>query len=166
MALIAFGLYRRAKRTIGFQKLGRSRLIFRTVLFGILGCIFLYLGLLHPINLAADGIGLLGGLILSYYAVKHLQFEKRDNGWYYRTHVWVEITVLALLISRIVYKLSSMYLGSPAAFQPGAATSLESFTKDPWTVGIFFVLISFYIRYFTHLLRKQKELDVPELHST
>lgn len=76
MALIAFGIYRRVKRTIGFQKLNRKRLIFRTTIFGVLGCVFLYAGLLHPIHFIADAIGLAVGLILSYYAIKHIQFEK------------------------------------------------------------------------------------------
>jgi uncharacterized protein YacL len=159
MVIVAFAIYRRVKRTVGYQKLSRSRLIFRTVMFGLLGCVFLYVGMLHPINLVADGVGLVAGLVLAYYAIKHIRFEKREDAWYYRTTLWVEITVIVLLLGRIAYKLLSMYLYNPAAFESGAASSLESYTKDPLTVGIFFVLISFYIRYFTYLLGKHKELE-------
>ncbi|MEK3913200.1 CcdC protein domain-containing protein [Paenibacillus sp. FSL H7-0331] len=168
MALIAFGIYRRLKRTIGFQKLNRKRLIFRTTIFGVLGCVFLYAGLLHPIHFIADAVGLAVGLILSYYAIKHIQFEKRDDAWYYRTHLWVEVTLIVLLLGRIVYRLLAMYYLKSDSGMTGAAAAptLESYTKDPLTVGIFFVLISFYIRYFTYLLRKQRELVAPESHLT
>ncbi|SFM15402.1 Protein of unknown function [Paenibacillus sp. 1_12] len=166
MALIAFGIYRRVKRTIGFQKLSRKRLIFRTTIFSLLGCVFLYTGLLHPIHFIADAIGLAAGLILSYYAIKHIRFEKRDDVWYYRTHLWVEVTIIVLLLGRIVYKLLSVYYLQNGSDMSSAAPSLESYTKDPLTVGIFFVLISFYIRYFTYLLRKQKELEAPESNLT
>ncbi|NHN34564.1 hypothetical protein [Paenibacillus agricola] len=159
MAIVAFAIYRRVKRTVGYQKLSRTRLIFRTVMFGLLGCIFLYVGFLHPLNLVADGIGLAAGLVLAFYAIKHIRFEKRVDAWYYRTALWVEITLIVLLLGRIIYKLLSIYLNNPVLFQSGAAPSLDSYTKDPVTVGIFFVLISFYIRYFTYLLGKSKELE-------
>lgn len=157
--LIAFMLYRRFKRTIGFQKLTRSRLIFRSVVFGILGCVFLYMGMVHPINYVADAVGLVGGLVLSYYAVKHLRFEKRQDGWYFRTHIGIEIAVLVILMSRIGYRLIGIYLQAPAA-QAAAASSMQDFAKDPLTVGIFFVLIAYYLRYFTHLLGREKQLDL------
>ncbi|NOU93863.1 hypothetical protein GC093_11590 [Paenibacillus sp. LMG 31456] len=157
--LIAFMLYRRFKRSVGFQKLTRSRLIFRSVLFGVLGCVFLYLGMMHPINFVADAVGMAGGLLLSYYAVKHLRFEKRQDGWYYCTHIGIEVTVLVLFMSRIGYRLIGVYLQDPAA-QAAAANSMQDFTKDPLTVGIFFVLIAYYLRYFIHLLRKEKQLDL------
>ena len=161
MVIIAFAVYRRVKRTIGYQKLSRSRLIFRTVAFGLLGCVFLYVGTLHPINFVADGVGLVAGLALAYYAIKHIRFEKRADVWYYRTTLWVEITVIVLLLGRIAFKLLSIYLYNPASFELGASPSLESYTKDPLTVGLFFVLISFYIRYFIYLLGKYKELEPP-----
>jgi uncharacterized protein YacL len=160
MAIVAFAIYRRVKRTIGYQKLSRSRLIFRTIMFGLLGCVILYIGFLHPINLLADGIGLAAGLVLAYYAIKHIRFEKRADAWYYRTTLWVEITVIVLLLGRIAYKLLSIYMYPAAvAVPPGAAPTLEVYTKDPLTVGIFFVLIAFYIRYFTYLLGKYKQLE-------
>lgn len=163
VALIVFVMYRRVKRTIGFQKLARTRLIFRTVMFGLLGCVLLYMGLLHPINFIADAVGLAAGLVLGYYAIKHIRFEKREDIWYYRTHLWVEVTIIVLLIGRIVFKLLSVYyLPNGSGLQASAATSMDTFTRDPLTVGIFFVLISFYIRYFTYLLRKHKEFDAPQ----
>jgi hypothetical protein len=125
------------------------------------GCVFLYMGTLHPVNFIADGVGLAAGLVLGYYAIKHIRFEQREDIWYYRTHLWVEVTVIVLLLGRIVYKLLELYLQAPSTFQTGGASSMDIYTRDPITVGIFFVLISFYIRYFTYLLGKQKKLVAP-----
>ncbi|MFH5181559.1 hypothetical protein ACHHV8_02380 [Paenibacillus sp. TAB 01] len=157
--LIGFILYRRFKRTVGFQKLTRSRFWFRIVLFSLVGCIFLYLGFLHPSNLIADGIGLLCGLVLSHLAVKHTQLEKREDGWYYSTHLGVQIAVLLLLVARVGYKVLTMYTMSPEAIAAANADPAQQFTKDPLTAGIFFVMVSFYIRFFLHLLGETKKLE-------
>ncbi|MDF2963836.1 MAG: hypothetical protein K0S39_5571, partial [Paenibacillus sp.] len=130
MALIAFMLYRRFKRSVGFQKLTRSRLIFRSVMFTLLGCVFLYLGMLHPINFVADAAGLAAGLVLSYYAVKHLRFEKRPDGWYYRTHIGIEVTVLVIFMSRIGYRLVAVYLQDPGV-QATPVNPMQDIAKDP-----------------------------------
>ncbi|WP_028548892.1 CcdC protein domain-containing protein [Paenibacillus sp. UNC451MF] len=153
--LVGFMIYRRTKRTIGLQKIVRSRLIFRIIVFGLLGCMFLYLGVLHPINLLADGVGLICGLVLGHYAIKHTQFERQSDGIYYRTHLWVNIAVLALLVGRIAYRLLVMSSQGAVDYNP-SANPMEMYGKDPWTIGIFFVLVSYYIRFFTFLLSKGK----------
>jgi len=153
--LIGFMLYRKTKRTVGSQKLVRSRLMFRMILFGVVGCIFLYASVLHPLNFIADLAGLACGLLLAYYAVKHTEFEQRSDGLYYRTATWVNIAVLALLVGRIVYRMLTQ--GSiDGAAPPDPA---RMFASDPLTIGIFFVIITYYIRFFTFLLVKQKELS-------
>lgn len=153
--LVGFMIYRRTKRTIGLQKIVRSRLMFRIILFSLLGCVFLYLGVLHPINLIADGAGLVCGLVLAHYAIKHTQFEQQSDGMYYRTHLWVNMAVLALLVGRIAYRLLVMQSLGPDAYDP-SANPMQMYGKDPWTIGIFFVLVSYYIRFFTFLLAKGK----------
>lgn len=155
-AFVGFMLYRRFKRTVGFQKLTPSRFRFRITVFGIIGCLFLYLGFLHPLNLIADGVGLVCGLVLSHFAIKHTQLEKREDGWYYSTHLGVQVAVLLLLVARIGYKLLTMYTMPPEVLAAANADPAQQFTKDPLTVGVFFVLVSFYIRFLLHLLSEVK----------
>lgn len=153
--LIGLMLYRRTKKTIGLQKLVRSRLWFRTIVICMIGCLFLYASLLHPMNLIADVVGLACGLILAFYAVRHTEFEKRSDGWYYRTSLWVNIAVLVLLVGRIAFKLLTQAPVDAAA----SANPIQMYANDPLTIGIFFVLVAYYIRFFTFLLIKHKELD-------
>ncbi|MBP1990887.1 DUF1453 family protein [Paenibacillus eucommiae] len=154
--LIGFIVYRRTKRSIGFQKLSRRRLLFRTLFFGILGLLILALGILHPIYFVADGIGLAAGAALGFVAIRHTRFEKREQGWYYRTHLWIEVTVLVLFLGRIAYRLIFL-LGST---EPGSINMADpsQFTKDPLTAGVFFVIVSYYVLYFCYLLREEVKL--------
>jgi hypothetical protein len=154
---IGFFIYRRTKRTIGFQKLSRGRLKFRLTLFSILGLIIFLLGFVHPIHFIGYMIGLAAGIGLGLTAIRHTRFEHRADGWYYRTHLWIEIAVLVLFLSRIVYRLAFISLSSDAANMNLADPT--QFTKDPLTAGVFFILVSYYILFFGYLLREEAKLE-------
>jgi hypothetical protein len=155
--LIGFIVYRRTKRTIGFQRLSRKRLMFRIIIFGILGLLILGFGFIHPISFVYDAIGLAGGIVLGIIAIRHTRFEKREEAWFYRTHLWVEITVLVLFLSRIAYRMLVIFT---AAGSNNVNTADPSqFTKDPLTAGIFFVIVSYYVLFFGYLLREEGKLD-------
>ncbi|UKS26813.1 kinase [Paenibacillus sp. HWE-109] len=155
--IIAFFIYRRTKRSIGFQKLSPGRLKFRVILFGILGLLIFLLGFVHPIHFIAYIIGLAAGTALGLTAIRHTRFEHRADGWYYRTHLWVEIAVLVLFLSRVVYRIAFISLSAnPASMNPADPTQ---FTKDPLTAGVFFIIVSYYILFFGYLLREKANLD-------
>lgn len=61
---IGFFIYRRTKRSIGFQKLSRGRLKLRLTLFSILGIVIFLLGFVHPIHFIGYVIGLGAGIWL------------------------------------------------------------------------------------------------------
>ncbi|WP_157276920.1 hypothetical protein [Paenibacillus sp. Soil766] len=156
--IFGFFIYRRAKRTIGFQKLSRGRLIFRLSLFSFIGVIILCLGFVHPIHFIGYLIGLAGGALLGRTAIRHTRFEHRHDGWYYRTHLWIEVTVLVLFLGRIAYRYASVAIttGSTTTFTPA---DFSQFTKDPVTAGVFFIIVSYYVLYFGYLLREGTKLD-------
>ncbi|TBL80691.1 CcdC protein domain-containing protein [Paenibacillus thalictri] len=159
--LLAFVIYRRVKRSIGFQKLQRSRLIIRTVLFAVIGIAIFIAGLRHPLYMIGDVAGLAVGVCLAIYAVKHSRFEKRQDGWYYRTHLGIELSVLFLFLGRLAYRMFLMY--SQAQNDPSHPFNAnpydpQALASDPWTSGIFYVIIAYYVGYFGYLLRKEKEL--------
>lgn len=136
-------IYRRTKRTIGFQKLAKGRLKFRLTLFSILGIAIFLLGFVHPIHFIGYLIGLAAGAGLGLTAIRHTRFEHRADGWYYRTHLWIEIAVLVLFLSRIIYRVAFIALSpTPTSMNPA---DLTQFTKDPVTAGVFFIIVSYYI---------------------
>jgi hypothetical protein len=163
IVLIGWMIYRRIRRTVGYQKLIRSRLKFRTGMFALLGLLILAMAFRHPIQFAGDAIGLTGGLVLGYFGIRHLKFEKREEGWFYRTHVWVEVTVLVLFLSRVAYRVVEM-VQMPSAVAANAANAANAnpaanFTRDPLTSAVFFVLVTYYVWFYSYLLRKGKELE-------
>jgi len=161
IALVALMVYRRSKRSIGFQKLRPGRLKFRLVAFGIIGLLILGVGFMHPIHFIAYALGLGAGLLLGREAIRHTRFEQRADGWYARTHIWVELTVLALFLGRIAYRIVVM-LATPTPTTIGAGANPNDpmqMTRDPWTAGIFFVIISYYMLYYGYLLREERKLE-------
>ncbi|RTE04415.1 hypothetical protein [Paenibacillus whitsoniae] len=164
LLFIAFFIYRRIKRTIGFQPLRRRRLIGRLSLFSVFGVVILALGFVHPIHFIGYGLGLAGGTLLGLTAIRHTRFEHRADGWYYRTHLWVEITVLVLFLGRIAYRYATIAVSSSPATTMNP-TGFDQFSKDPVTAGVFFIIVSFYVIFFGYLLREEKKLDPPALHA-
>ncbi|OAS19871.1 hypothetical protein A8708_08975 [Paenibacillus oryzisoli] len=156
--IFSFFIYRRVKRTIGFQKLSRGRLTFRLSLFSLFGVIIFLLGFVHPVHFIGYLIGLAGGALLGRTAIRHTRFEHRSDGWYYRTHLWIEITVLVLFLGRIAYRYASVAIstGSTTSFTPA---DFSQFSKDPVTAGVFFIIVSYYILFFGYLLREGNNLD-------
>ena len=156
--IFGFFIYRRAKRTIGFQKLSRGRLTFRLSLFSLFGVIIFLLGFVHPIHFIGYLIGLAGGALLGRTAIRHTRFEHRSDGWYYRTHLWIEVTVLVLFLGRIAYRYAAIAIstGSTTNFTPA---DFSQFTRDPVTAGVFFIIVSYYILFFGYLLREGAKLE-------
>ncbi|UJF32593.1 hypothetical protein [Paenibacillus hexagrammi] len=153
-------VYRRTKRTIGFQKLSRGRLKFRIGIFSIIGLMILAFGFVHPIHFIAYAIGMAAGTALGLTAIRHTRFERRPDAWYYRTHIWVEITVLILFIGRIAYRI--LFVASAANPNNMNPADPSQFTRDPLTAGIFFVIVTYYLLFFGYLLREEVKLENDE----
>lgn len=156
--IICFIVYRRAKRTIGFQKLATRRLTVRLALFSLLGGIIFLLGFIHPIHYIGYGLGLAGGTYLGLTANRYTRFEHRNYGWYYRTHLWVEVAVLVLFLGRIAYRYAVIAVTTTSTTTQFNPAELAQFTKDPVTAGVFFIIVSYYVLYFSYLLRESSKL--------
>jgi hypothetical protein len=155
---IAFMIYRRVKRSIGFQPFSPKRMRFRTVLFGILGIFILSVGFIHPILFLADGVGIAVGAVLAFYAIRHFVYEWRGELLYTRTHIIIEATVLTLFLGRVLYRVLTVIMLSKNSDAPSDPQQMSQFTKDPFTVAIFLIIVIYYIAYYSFLIRKGKVL--------
>lgn len=156
IALITLLLVRRIKRSIGFQKFNQTSLIVRMVLFGVVILSILSYAIVNPIALIPDTIGLIAGLVLAYIATHHAKFEKRADGLYFKTHVWVEMTVIALFIARIIYRVLILKdMMQPGQDQQDMQEKMQTL-RDPWTSSILFVFCTYYIGYFSFILKEGK----------
>ncbi|ULO05598.1 hypothetical protein H1230_21305 [Paenibacillus sp. 19GGS1-52] len=63
-AFIVYRIVLRVRRSIGWQTLNLRRMRIFTVIFSIIGLIFLFEGAFHMISLISDAMGILVGVIL------------------------------------------------------------------------------------------------------
>jgi hypothetical protein len=148
----------RIKRSIGFQPFRESTLIIRIVSFGILAIMLLSGAVIFPMMLIGDGIGIIAGLILAYIATNHAKFEKRENKLFFKTHIWVEVTVLILFVVRFAYRFFIL----KGMFQPNESPedmqkSMQTM-QDPLTGAAIFAFCAYYIGYFSFILKEGKKV--------
>jgi len=154
--LVGFLIYRRIQKTIGFQKYTPSRLIFRIVLFSLVVTLILCLTILQPMSLISDLVGIILGLVLVFFAIKNTIFETRSEGLFYRTHIWVELTVLFLFFARLLYRFYNMSLVMGSAQSGERMDTNLNDLRNPLTSAVFFIICTYYIGYFLFILKHAK----------
>ncbi|WP_376846936.1 CcdC protein domain-containing protein [Camelliibacillus cellulosilyticus] len=159
--LILFGIYRRIRRTIGWQPFDQRRMVIRTILLLVIGLIFFGLGAAHPISLISDIIGVLLGVILAYYSSTITQFENRDDRWYYQPNKWIGTVVSFIFIGRLAYRLIAIKSIGTAYAAQGTANGFQNANMvmgNSWTAGLLLIMFSYYVVYTMILLTKKKTL--------
>ena len=164
-ALILFSMYRRVKRTIGYQKLAKGRMITRIVLFAIICVLFLITGYVNPSVYIFDALGILIGGVIAYFAIRSTSFEWRKNAWYYRPNPWIGALLIVLFIGRIGYRLYQDYglissgASKGASSQLAQQNQLATYSHDPSTTIILFTLIGYYLVYYTFVISGERHLE-------
>jgi cytochrome c-type biogenesis protein CcmH/NrfG len=92
---------------------------------------------------------------------------------HYVPHTYTGIAVSLLFLGRLVYRIVQVYSGAHASFganaqaasaadpaQPFAAASM---VRSPLTVAIVFVLIGYYVCYYSWVLWKSKHLKPEDI---
>ncbi|GGE29951.1 hypothetical protein GCM10011391_05630 [Pullulanibacillus camelliae] len=162
--VIIFALYRRMRRFIGWQSLGRSRLMIRTVLFCVIGIIILGAGLIHPISLISDLIGMVLGVLLAFYSASVTQFEEKQGQWYYRPNSWVGSFVIFLFVVRLIYRFYMVY-AQGSQLQTDQAEGWQALGNSigpSWTAGLLLIMFGYFVTYNIILLVKQNNLTRAE----
>jgi hypothetical protein len=163
ICLVLFSIFRRVRRNIGWQQLNPKKMTARITIFCIIGLLFLAEGVLHPISLLSDAVGILIGVVLAYYGAGMTQFEKRDGKLYYRPNTWIGSIVTAIFFGRLIYRFYEMYAvmksGNLQAnySQNNGFQNMGFSASDPWTAGLMLIMFAYYTVYFIFLLRKQKQ---------
>jgi hypothetical protein len=154
-ALLVLLVARRVKRSIGFQKFSKARLIIRICLFSFVALMLFGSAALHPISYLTDLAGALVGCGILYWAMKHTIFENRADDLYYRTNIWVEVTVIGLFLIRFFSRIPMFYqaLNVKAETLEEKRARIESL-RDPYTGALIFILIAYYIGYSAFILKK------------
>jgi hypothetical protein len=105
----------------------------------------------HPANLITDVVGLAVGIGLGFLGARHAVFEIRKDGLYYRTHIWIEMGILALFLVRIAWRFYVIY-SSIGTMAPEEAANQMRYERDPVTGIIISIFAAYYICYYGFIL--------------
>ena len=157
--LIPLALYRRFRRTFGRQPLVPARMIVRIAIFLLLAVALTLSPRRFPLQ-ALGGVGL--GAALALWGASRTRFETETGRRYYIPHTYTGIAVTLLFVGRLIYRFTqSSALG--AAGDTATTGGPKAAIQSPLTIGIFFVLIGYYVCYYSWVLWKSRHITAADL---
>ena len=153
--LVAFGLYRRYKRSFGRQALAPKRMMARMALLVIVCGVFVAWTPTAS-GLAAAAGGAVFGIALAWVGLAHTKLDVSAEGAFYTPNKWIGLGVMALFIGRLAARAIAVYRAAEDA-SPGASP-LASLQRSPLTTGIIFLMATYYVGYYAGVLWKTREL--------
>ena len=168
-ALTVFVIYRRLRRSFGQQQLRRVRMQVRIAVLLIAGCLLLPVAWRSTEFLSAVLAGVAAGVALALWGAARTRFLKIDHQLYYVPHTYTGIAVSLLFLGRLVYRFVQVSGGS-TAHAVGADSAAPAFApagmlQSPLTVALFFVLMGYYVCYYSVVLWKSKRVIAEEVSS-
>jgi hypothetical protein len=165
-ALIVFVLYRRLRRTFGRQPLRTVQMAIRIVLFAVLAVVLLPTALKSIAFAGAAASGIAIGILLALWGASRTRFERTDGRLYYVPHTYTGIAVSLLFVGRVAFRVIQAYQMNQLAgtrASTAADPALASYVSSPLTLGLFFVLVGYYVCYYGLVLWRSKRLKADEV---
>jgi hypothetical protein len=166
--LVVFLIYRRLRRSFGRQPLRPARMSVRIVLLLVVGCLLLPAAFRSAAFMSAVLLGTVAGVSLAMWGVARTRFLRVSDQLYYVPHTYTGIAVSLLFLGRLVYRLVQVYGYTHAPHSAGADAANQAFApasmlQSPLTVGLFFVLMGYYVCYYSMVLWKSKRVVAEEV---
>jgi hypothetical protein len=161
--LVLFVIYRRFRRNFGQQLLSPVRMRVRMAILLIVSCLFLP-GVMNSAAVAGALIaGAAAGVVLAWWGAERTGFVWVNGRLNYVPHTYTGLAVSFLFLGRLVYRLFQVYGQYQAAHLAGADPGGQAFApaamaRSPLTVGLFFVLVGYYVCYYSLVLHKAKRV--------
>jgi hypothetical protein len=165
--LVVFIVYRRFRRNFGQQPLRPVRMQVRAVLLLVVGSLLLPSALRSTAFIA----GLLGGAALgiglALWGAARTRFVRTAGQLYYVPHTYTGVAVSLLFLGRLVYRFIRIYANAHVANVAGPAPSqpfgLSGVLQSPLTLGLFYLLMGYYVCYYSIVLWKGKRVAAEEI---
>jgi hypothetical protein len=155
LPILAWIVWRRVSRQFGRQPIRRKRMIFRIVVFSIIGGLLALSGF-HRLALAEGLVGgiLVGGAI-GLLGLRLTRFEVDPaKGDCYVPNPWIGALLTVLLLGRLAWRFLVVWPQlQHAPAQPGAYPMQPmGYASSPLTMLVIGLLVGYYIVYFSGLL--------------
>jgi hypothetical protein len=149
VALIAWRLYSRVRRSLGRQRLSPWRPWITVTILPLVIVLLALQSRAQPTLIGASlACGVAVGIALGVLGLRLTRFEASADGLYYTPSAHLGIALSALLVGRILWRL--LVNGLPGA--PGAASPPQH-ALTPLTVLLVATLAGYYVTYAIGLLR-------------
>ncbi len=153
LPLLAWIVWRRVSRQFGRQPIRRKRMIFRIVVFSMLGGLLALSGF-HHVALAE---GLFGGVLLGgalgLLGLRLTRFEVDPvKGDCYVPNPWIGALLTVLLLGRLGWRLMVVWPQMQQASAAPDAMQPMGYAASPLTMLVIGLLVGYYIVYFSGLL--------------
>jgi hypothetical protein len=160
-ALFVFLIYRRFRRNFGQQPLRPIRMQVRIVLLVVVGGLLLPTVFRSAAFLFAMLAGAAIGIALAVWGGSRTRYLRISNQLYYVPHTYTGVVVSLLFLGRLVYRVIQVYTDAHAMHAMQADASKQAFLPasmltSPLTLGLFFVLMGYYVCYYSVVLWKSK----------
>lgn len=152
LALLAFGVYFRVRRTLGRQPYAPRRMRARIVVLSAIGALLLA-SLPTPAAFGAAALGSAAGLGLAVFGLRHTTFEKTDAGLFFTPSRWVGLGVTALFIGRLALRLVTAFRLAEETALSGDPP-LAHLQRSALTLVFYFLFAGYYAGYYALLLRR------------
>ena len=168
--VVVFAIYRRLRRSFGQQPLRPARMQVRIVLLLVIGALLLPAALRSTAFLSAVLAGIVAGVVLAMWGAARTRFLRVSGQLYYVPHTYTGIAVSLLFVGRIVYRLIQVSGTVHATHAAGADSAAQGFApagmlQSPLTLGLYFVLMGYYVCYYSMVLWKSKRVVAEEVSS-
>ncbi len=152
-ALAVLLIYRRVRRSGGEQPVRPLRMIKRMVVLAAVGISFIPAAARSGDFLLMEASGALAGTALATWGARRTRYLRRGTQLYYVPHTYAGIAVTLLVLGRLVYRAVQI------DFAPG------SMVQSPATAGLLFVLIGYFVCYYSRVLWKSKHIGAEDLET-
>ena len=138
---VAWLYYRRIRRQFGRQAYKPRRALVRIALLALVGCGLAAAAIALPRLAPALALGGLGGAVLGWLALRHMQVGTADGHGTYTPNPWIGGALSLLLVARLAWR---WHVGAFAlAAQPGGSTFGDN--ASPLTFAFLAALIAYYL---------------------
>ena len=167
-ALVIFIIYRRFRRNFGQQPLRPARMVARIIILLIIGCLLMATAVHSAAFVSALLGGVAAGVALALWGAERTRFVRIAGQLHYVPHTYTGVLVSSLFLGRLVYRLILVYGTTHAAQAPGVSSGTQAFApasmvQSPLTLGLFFVLVGYYVCYYSVVLWKAKRAVAVEV---
>jgi len=164
--LFVFLIYRRFRRNFGQQPLRPIRMQIRIGVLILVGGLLLPTAFRSAAFLSAMLAGVTVGVALAVWGGSRTRYLRISDQLYYVPHTYTGVAVSLLFLGRLIYRVVQIYSNAHVARSVAAEASKQAFVpssmlSSPLTLSLFFVLMGYYVCYYSIVLLKSKR-TIPE----